>query len=57
MNRFLLDNPLDQWEEEVSNLRDNQINIENGFKKCVSRLNEDICGEQTEDNQKEHINN
>ena len=57
MNRALLDNPLDEWEEELSNLRANKTNTDNGFKKCISKLTEDVCGEHAADNQKEHTNN
>ena len=56
MNRALLDNPLDKWEEEIDKLRVNQINTENWFKKCVSKLTKDFCGECAADNQKKYMN-
>ena len=55
-NRALLDDPLDKWEDEVDNLRTNQKNTENGFKKCMSKLTENIYGEHAADNQKERMN-
>ena len=55
MNRALLDNPLTLWEKAAENLRSNQINTENGFKKCVSELTDEICGEDAVDAQKQYM--
>ena len=57
MNRALLNNPLDQWKEVVIDLRANQMNTKNGFKKFLAKLTEDICGEYAADNQREYMNN
>ena len=57
MNQALLDNLLDQLEEVVGNLRANQLSTENGFKKYVVNLIEDICGKYATDNQKEYMSN
>ena len=45
MSRALANEPLNAWEREYDSLRSNQRNA-NGYKRCVCKLIEKVCGKE-----------
>ena len=54
-SRALIEEPLQSWEEEVENLRVNQMSTKASCKKCWKELLKEIYRESTCKNQLEHM--